>query len=319
LHSDSHNEDILQEAWDIRLRHDPRIWLPTPGSKHFESRNFKNNPHSFANLSVTGNTCACRCEHCGTRLLQTMLPAETPEKMCGLVDRLIERGCRGILVSGGADRRGEVPLGDFTGAIRYAHKKGLKVLVHSGLIQKETALLLKDCGVDQVLMDVIGHEQTIHDVYHLDHSPDDYLRSMMICREASLDFAPHMVIGLHFGQILGEYKALQMIQEAQPKTLILVILTPTAGTGMCMISPPDLSEVEKVLVDARVWNPDIFLSLGCARPPGEYKRRVEKLAIDCGFNGIAFPSDAAIDHACDRGLIPVFTEQCCSLAVRECV
>jgi uncharacterized radical SAM superfamily protein len=319
LHSYPNNQDNRQRAWVIRLHQDTLIWFPAPGSKHFESRNFKNNPHSFANLSITGNTCACRCEHCDARLLQTMLPAETPEKMCGLVDRLIERGCRGILVSGGADCRGEVPLGDFTGAILYAHKKGLKVLVHSGIIQKETALRLKDCGVDQVLMDVIGHEQTIRDVCHLDRSPEDYLRSMMICRDARLAFAPHVVIGLHFGQILGEYSALRMIQEAQPKTLVLVILRPTAGTGMSAVSPPQLSEVEEVLSAARIWNPDIFLSLGCAKPSGEYKHQVEKLAIDCGFNGIAFPSDVAIEHACRRGLLPVFNEQCCSLSGHECV
>ena len=303
----------------MRLHHDSRIWFSVPGSKHYESRLFKNHPRSFVNLSITGNACACRCEHCDARLLQTMMPTETPEKMCGIVDHLIESGCQGILVSGGADGRGEVPLVDFTEAMRYAHKKGLKVLVHSGLLQKETALQLKDCGVDQVLMDVIGHEQTIHDVYHLDHSPDDYLRSMMICREAGLDFAPHIVIGLHFGQILGEYSALSMIREAQPQTLVLVILRPMARTPMSAVSPPQLTAVEELLFAARLWNPEIFLSLGCARPPGEYKRRVEKLAIDYGFNGIAFPSDDAIDHACGRGLVPVFTEQCCSLAGRECV
>jgi hypothetical protein len=248
-----------------------------------------------------------------------MASAETHEKMCNIVDRLVERGCHGILVSGGADSHGEVPLGDFTEAIRYACKKGLKVLVHTVLLQRETALKLKDCGVDQVLMDVIGHEQTIRDVYHLDRSPEDCLRSMMICREAGLNFAPHVVIGLHFGQIIGEYNALKMIREVQPKTLVLVILTPTAGTGMYTVSPPDLPEVEKVLVAARVWNPDIFLSLGCAKPPGVYKRQVEMLAIDYGFNGIAFPGDATIEHACRRGLLPVFTEQCCSLAGHECV
>ena len=261
--------------------------------------------------------CACRCEHCNARLLQTMLPVETPAKMCGIVDHLAERSCRGILVSGGADNQGEVALGGFIQAIGYAHKRGLKVLVHTGLLQKETALKLKDCGVDQVLMDVIGNKETIRNVYHLDRSPDDYLRSLMICREAGLDCAPHIVIGLHFGRILGEYEALKMIKEVQPESLILVVLRPTAGTGMSMVSPPHLSEVEELFLAARTWNPNIYLSLGCAKPFGEYRRQVEKLAINCGFNGIAFPGDEAIDYACQRGLHPVFTEECCSLAWRE--
>lgn len=309
-------QDNRQKTWEIRQQHDPRIWFSAPGSKHYESRSFRNTPHSFANVSITGNACACRCEHCNAGLLQTMLPARTPEKLRGLVDFLIERGCHGILVSGGADRQGLVPLDGFTKAIDYARKRGLKVLVHTGLLGKDTAMRLKDCGVTQVMMDVIGHEQTVREVCHLERTPEDYLQSMMICREAGLDFAPHVVVGLHFGRILGEYNALKMIREAQPKTLVLVILVPTAGTGMSAVSPVPLSDAEEVFVAARTLNPDVFLSLGCAKPPGGYKREVEKSAIECGVNGIAFPGDEAIEYACRRGLIPVFTEECCSLAGR---
>jgi len=317
VHNEFLKEDQSGEAWTIGRHHGSAIWFSAPGSKHYESRCFKNRPYSFANVSITGQTCALRCEHCNAGLLQRMLPAETPEKLCDTVDRLIERGCRGILVSGGADSRGFVPLDGFTKAMEYARKRGLNVLAHTGLLRKDTAMKLKDCGVDQVLMDVIGHEQTIRDVYHLNCTPDDYLRSLMVCREAGLDCAPHIVVGLHFGRILGEYEALRMIREVKPDHLVLVVLRPTAETGMCDVSPPDLASVKEVFLAARVTNPDVFLSLGCARPPGEYKRQVEKMAIDYGFNGIAFPSDAAIDYACSRGLNPVFAEQCCSMAGRS--
>ena len=314
MHNGSLKEDQLREAWTIGRHHGSGIWFSAPGSKHYESRCFKNRPHSFANVSITGKACALHCEHCNAGLLQTMLPAETPEKLCDTVDRLIEKGCRGILVSGGADSQGIVPLDGFTRAIEYARKLGLKVLVHTGLLHRDTAMKLKDCGVNQVLIDIIGSGKTIRDVYHLDRQPDDYLLSMLTCREIGLDFAPHIVIGLHFGQILGEYEALRMIQEAQPETLVMVILRPTAETSMCGVSPPDLASVKEVLLAARVWNPDTFLNLGCVRPAGVYKRQVEKLAIDCGFNGIAFPSDEAIDYTCNRGLNFIFTEQCCSMA-----
>jgi uncharacterized radical SAM superfamily protein len=306
-----------ERAWEIRLQQDNRIWFAVPGSKHYTGRSFTNTPGSFANLSITGNACALRCEHCQARLLQAMLPAETPEKMSAAVDRLMERGCRGILVSGGADRQGEVPLVGFAPALRYAHERGLAVLVHTGLIEKETARMLKDCGVDQVLMDVIGHSDTIRDVCHLERTPADYLRSLLICREVGLDCAPHVVIGLHFGRILGEYEALRMIRQAQPRTVVLVVLVPAAGTGMATVSPPALCAVEEVLCAARIENPESFLSLGCAKPAGEYKRRVEIAAIECGFNAIAFPSEAAVDHARTRGMVPVFTEQCCSMAGSE--
>lgn len=298
----------------VMKQRDSHIWFPAPGSRHYECGRFRNHPYSFANLSITGRLCTCRCEHCNAKLLQTMIPVETPDKMCRMVDRLIERGCRGILVSGGADCRGEVPFDDFARSIRYARQQRLTVLVHSGILQKERAVMLKDCGVSQVLFDVIGHEQTIQQVYHLDRTPEDYLHSMMVCREAGLDFAPHVVVGLHFGKILGEYRALRMIGEMKPGSLVIVILTPTSGTGMSKISPPELVEVEGVLESARRWNPDTFLTLGCARPPGIYRSRVEMMAIDHGFNGIAFPGDIAVEHASSRGLIPVFTEECCCMA-----
>jgi len=311
--------NTVQKAWDIRGKTDSRIWFSAPGFKHYQSRQFSNQPNSFANLSITGSRCECKCEHCNAGLLKSMLPAETPDRLRSIVDCLVERGCRGILVSGGADSRGVVQLEKFMGVIRYARYRGLKVLVHTGILDKRTAVRLKDSGVDQVLLDIIGHELTINKVYHLHRTPEDYLRAMMNCREAGLDFVPHVVVGLHFGEILGEYNALKMIRKAGADKIALIVLTPTTGTGMSQISPPRLPVVAEVFAAARLRNPDSFLSLGCAKPTGEYRRQVEILAIDCGFNGIAFPSDAAIDHACSRGMHPVFTEECCSMAGSVCI
>jgi lipoyl synthase len=138
----------------------------------------------------------------------------------------------------------------------------------------------------------------------------------LTCRRTGLDFVPHVVVGLHFGKILGEYRALEMIREAGPKSISMVVMTPTVGTGMGDMNPPSLKEIEEVLGYARRENPLIFLNLGCARPPGMYKRQVERIAIECGFNGIAFPSEEAIECAMHKGLTPVFTEVCCSLAFR---
>jgi len=289
------------------------IWFSAPGSKHYECKRFRNHPYSFVNLSITGKHCACRCEHCNAKLLQSMIPVETAEKMCRTVDLLIKKGCRGILVSGGANSRGDVPLDQFIRPIQYARQQGLPVLVHSGIIRKETAILLKNCGVNQVLFDVIGHKQTICEVYHLENTPEDYLNSMAICRDVGLDFVPHVVIGLHFGKIVGEYEALRMIGDMMPGHLVLVILTPMAGTGMSEVKPPELDEVEGVLETARARNQDTFLTLGCARPSGRYGWSVEKMVIDHGFNGIAFPSDTAVDYASSQGLIPIFTEACCCM------
>jgi uncharacterized radical SAM superfamily protein len=307
-------DELVQEAWTIRKKHAPTIWLSVPGAKHYANRYYANRRDSFVNLSVTGAACACRCAHCEGKLLQTMLPVTAPSAMMRAVDSLAEKGCRGILVSGGADCHGEVPLLQFAEAIAYARSKGLRVLVHSGLITRETAMALHEAGVDQVLMDVIGHEDTIREVYHLNLTPRDYLDSMMACREAGLAIAPHIVIGLHFGHILGEPRALEMIRQAEPQALVLVILTPTIGTAMAKVKPPPVDQVTRIIATARIQNSHTPLTMGCARPPGPYKRRVEMMAVDCGINAIAYPDESTIGHAHKRGLEPVFTEMCCSLA-----
>lgn len=308
---------IIQQAWETRREFRPEIWFSAPGAKHYDNQYYSNRPFSFAHLSVTGKACACRCAHCEGTLLQTMIGATCPEAMRRAVDKLVKKGCRGILVSGGGDSNGTVPLQPFVEVIGYAKQMGLKVLVHSGLIQKETAARLKEAGVDQVLIDVIGDENTIRQVCRLDRKPGDYLQSMLYCRDAGLNIAPHIVIGLHFGQIRGEQRALEMIKQADPETIVLVILTPACGTAMAGIQPPSIDEAARIMGTARILNPATPITLGCARPPGKYKRRAEIIAIDCGVNGIAYPDETTVDYARSKGLKTVFSEECCSLLGRR--
>jgi lipoyl synthase len=308
---------MIQKAWETRRTFAPEIWFSAPGAKHYENRYFSNHTHSFVNLSVTGEVCACRCDHCEGKLLQSMISTPTPMEMRRVVDRLLDQGCRGILVSGGANSKGEVPLLAFAESIAYAHQMGLKVLVHSGLLQRKTAAYLKEAGVDQVLIDVIGDQDTIRQVYHLDIRPDDYLQAMLICREVGLNIAPHVVVGLHYGRIRGERRALEMIQQADPETVVLVVLTPTSGTVMADIQAPLIAEVGRVIATARVMNPITPISLGCARPPGQYKRQLEIMAVDCGVNGIAYPDEATVAYAQAKGLQIMFSEECCSLILRK--
>jgi len=310
-------ETTVQRAWDTRQQFAPEIWFAAPGAKHYKNQYYSNHTKSFVNLSVTGEACACRCDHCDGKLLQSMIGTPTPSEMRRVIDQLLDQGCRGILVSGGANFKGEVPLLPFVESMAYASQMGLKVLVHSGLINRETAAALKEADVDQVLIDVIGDQDTIRQVYHLDLRPDDYLRAMLFCREVDLNIAPHVVIGLHYGQIRGERRALEMIQQADPEAVILVVLTPACGTPMAIAKPPTIEEVGEIIAAARVINPFTPISLGCARPPGQYKRQVEIQAVDCGVNGIAYPDEATVVYAKSKGLQTMFTEQCCSLIVRS--
>lgn len=291
------------------------IYFAVPGAKKYFNRFYSNHPHSFVHVSITGGSCALQCAHCKARLLNDMIPMDTPENLMRLIDGMAVRGSRGILISGGADRRGKVPLLPFCDAIAYAHSKGMKVIVHSGLLDRQTACVLRDAGVDQVLMDIIGDEETISKVYHLDARPEDYLQAMMNCREVGLKMAPHVVIGLCYGRVQGEIRAIEMIQEVTPDIMVLVVLTPVKGTEMEGISPPAPGVVENVIKTAVEYLPDIPINLGCARPAGIIKRNIERIAVDYRLNAIAYPDAVTVEYALQQGLNPVFVEECCSLLI----
>lgn len=289
-----------------------KICFAVPGAKHYETTHYTNCRNSFVHVSVTGTECSLQCEHCQGKLLEGMLPAASPQELRELINDLIKKGCRGILLSGGADQQGEVPLRPFAGEIAYARQRGLKVLVHCGLISRESAGELQRAGVQQALMDIIGDKETIRDVYHLDRPPRDYLQAMLNCREAGLDFAPHVVMGLNFGRISGEYRALEMIQQAGARVLVLVVFTPMRGTNMGICAPVPVEEAVRLVRQAREMLPDARITLGCAKPPGRYREVLEKAAVDCGIDVIAFPAARTVEYAEACGHDTTYKEECCS-------
>ena len=292
-----------------------RIGFAVSGIKHYENDFYQNNPYSFAAFSVTGAQCECRCAHCNAGLLQSMADVNTTEKFIAHVDKAAGAGCTGILVSGGSGPDGAVPLLSHIDGIAYAKKRGLRVIVHTGLLDQETANALKSVHVDQILLDVIGSEKTIRSVYGIEKTPDDYLASMRCCKDAGLEMAPHLVIGLDFGIIEGEYNAVDLIHRAGAENLVLVVLVPKRGTKMAGILPPSLPEILDVFRYASETLTYCSISLGCARPHS-YSAALEKAAVDLGFASIAYPHGETIHYAKENGLEPFFFEECCSLVGR---
>jgi len=314
LHRKKPMGELPGQAWRLRdgtFR--PLLGVSAPSPKVYITGSYRNRPGRFANISVTGTKCSLRCDHCRGRLLHDMIPAETPGRLVEVGSRLKRNGCLGVLVSGGSVSGGFVPLLPFAGAISDLRRMGLKVIAHTGLIDRDTSQALKDAGVMQVLIDVMGDARTIREVYHIDRPPSDFRRALLTMKEVGLNLAPHVLLGLHYGKIRGEYRALQYITEAGPEVLVVIALTRIRGTPMAGIAPPPAGEIGRFIAVSRLMNPRVPLILGCMRQAGPEKPALERAAIDAGVNAIAYPLDRSISYARKRGLRPVFTEECCSL------
>jgi lipoyl synthase len=286
-----------------------------PGLKRWQTPEWvPSNPRRFLPVSVTGSACALSCDHCQAKVLDGMISVRADEDLFALAQRLRRDGSEGLLVSGGSTRSGGVPLLPHLRHVRRIREElGMRVIVHSGVVSPRLAAGLADAGVDGVMLDIIGADETIRDVYHLDLTVADMDRSLRLLATEGLRIIPHIVLGLHYGRFLGEYRALELATRYPVSTLILVVLVPLVGTPMAHIPPPPADQVASFFAAARLAAPATTINLGCARPLGRVKSELDQAAIDLGLNGIAYPADGAISYALSRGLTPRLFEYCCSL------
>ncbi len=295
-----------------------RIHFYAPGFAYYRNKYFRSSFDDFPSISVTSSFCALNCEHCGTKILETMIPAQTPEHLVKVCRDLKEKGAKGCLISGGCLPNGSVPLSRFIDAIAEVRRKlGLAVVVHSGIINLEDAKKLRDAGVNAVSIDIIGSDETIKEIYHLNASTENYEESLKALSTSGIPFTPHVLVGLHHGNLKGEMKALEMIAKHKPSALILIAFFPVRGTRMEAIKPPAPEAIIEVLVQARLMMPDAPVVLGCARPKGRHRVKTDMLAVEAGVNAIAFPSLEAIKTSEKLGLEISFSPVCCSLIYED--
>jgi uncharacterized radical SAM superfamily protein len=272
-----------------------------------------NETGKYPAISLTGKDCALDCDHCGGKLLEPMIEAREPEKLIALCKELEEKGNIGVLISGGCDDYGKLPWHDFFDAIKTIKQKtNLKVSIHAGLLDHATAKALKDAGVDQALFDVLWSEELLKKVYHLDVGFKKIIETMDAISEAGLDFIPHVVVGLMYGKIDGELKALELISKYKPKLVVIVALMDLEGTKMLDVPPPTPEDIARITATARLMMPESEISLGCARPRKQ-QPEIDVLAINAGVNRIAIPTEQGLERAKELGLKVEMVKTCCSI------
>jgi uncharacterized radical SAM superfamily protein len=225
-------------------------------------------------------------------------------------------GLNGFLLSGGSNKRNEINYLRYLPVVEKlkADYPDLKVAVHSALMKEAQAKAMESAGVDTVMMDVIGDNETIEQVYKLKRPVDDFEETLAALCSTSMEVSPHIVIGLHYGQILGEANALDMVSRYPVTALVLVVIMPFYAKPGTFVTP-ETSDVGKIFLEARERLPEQQVLLGCARPPGMHKRVTDAYAIMAGLDGIAFPAEGAVSVAHSIGRPFEQAHSCCSIKI----
>lgn len=306
--------ELLEEAQLTAWNHfGKKIRFYAPSFMHYKTKHYCSSQEAFPSISVTGSSCSLRCKHCGGTVLNTMYPAASPEKLVKLCRRLKAKGAVGCLISGGCLPNGAVPLEKFADALgKIKRELGLNLVVHTGVISHDTAKKLKEAGIDAALIDVIGSDETIRRITELDVSVNHYEQSLQALQDAGVLTVPHVIVGLQFGKLKGELNALRIISNYEPAAVVVIAFMPIRGTEMEETAPPSPAAIGKVLVAARLIMPSTPLALGCMRPKGAHRAETDALAVNAGFNAIAFPAETSVKLAKSLNYDISFSSQCCS-------
>lgn len=248
----------------------------------------------FPSISVTGNACALNCAHCGRHYLEGMRKPERRELLNYCLD-LDRKGYLGCLLSGGMDGRLKVPLDFYADEIKEIKRRtNLKLNAHVGFIDEADLEWLR--WVDVVSLDFVGDDGVIKRVYKIDKTVRDYIRILDLLTENGIKVAPHITIGLDFGRIHWEYKAIDMLVEYPIDVIVLDVLIPTKGTEMEGVPKPSVEESLDVVRYAR----ERFegeLSIGCMRPLGRWRLDFDRGAVLAGVDRLTNPPRKVIEWA----------------------
>jgi uncharacterized radical SAM superfamily protein len=281
----------LERAWRVRQANFP----PMIGFDY---------PLSTLVVSLTGTDCELDCAHCGGHYLKSMVP----------IWRADPQGATSCLISGGCDSRGRVPVASYLDEIEEI-RPGRIMNWHVGLIGRDEAEAIAPY-VDIISFDFVGDDNTIREVYGLDCGVEEYVATYRLLRSYAT-VLPHVTVGLKEGIIAGEYAVLDILEELGVEGLTFIVFIPTPGTRYADREPPPVEEVVELLAEARLRFPTVPIHLGCMRPRGEYRDRLDPLAVRAGVNVIVSPARNAVALAQELGLEVDRREECCAVRLKR--
>lgn len=267
----------------------------------------------FPSVSITGGNCDLKCNHCKGHYLQHMPDTSSPEKLKEFCLKHEENGGVGLLISGGSTSEGKVPLAPFLETMKWVKENtDLIINLHTGMLTRGEAEDIAATGIDIASVDLVGSQDTLKKVYGLDASLREYGDTLIFLKEGGVPFvAPHVCVGLHYGKVLGERKAIELAVEVKPETIVFISLIPTADTPMADVVPPSVGEIIDLIKEAKKLSPASDISLGCMRSRS-YKTELEWKAIEAGVDRLALASRRTEKRALENGYKVQKLDSCCA-------
>lgn len=236
-----------------------------------------------------------------------MTPVSSPDGLMKIAEAVRFAGGNGILLSGGCDADGTVPLERYVGCISDITGMGMKVNLHAGFITRPEAERLARAGVSSFSMDVHQDPGVISSVLHLGRKPSDYsdLLDALIATKGKV--VPHLTVGFGVSDLL---MSAELIKDKGLKNVVLLALIPTRGTA---VEESILTEDAIVSAVDALMEIGLNVTLGCMRD--RRHRELERRCIMSGVRCIANPSSETVRWAESEGFEIKEEKQCCSIVI----
>jgi len=256
---------------------------------------------NFLSVSVTGEDCQLMCKHCQGRFLKHMESAETPEKLWKLA---VEKKPNGMLISGGSELNGAVPILPYLDIIKNIKEQlNISINLHTGLIALEDIPKLAGKSIDVVSFDIIGSPEALKNVYGLEVEPDYFEKALSEFKKQELKVVPHITVGLDAGNDSGEENALRILAKYEPDFIVINALMSSEGADKASLRLVEIMKQAHEILPRRT-----SIGMGCMRPRGHIVNAGDVSNIDA----IVLPSKDLVNQLRSMGVDIVEKDGCCA-------
>lgn len=256
----------------------------------------------FLTVSVTGKKCELMCSHCSGKHLEGMIPVSNPDELLRIAKDSFSSEIKGILVSGGCDKNGKVPLRRYLKTIQELSDLGMKVNLHPGILTEEDVFSFSNLEKVYLSMDVHSDPEVIKTVFRLS-DPEVYEKALDAALSTGCKVIPHLTVGFSREDFIQSAKS---VKEKGIKNVVLLGLVPTEGTEF---ENHDTTEDEIVESVKTLIEMGFDVTLGCMR--NRKLRNLEKRCIEAGVRKIANISNETESWAKSNGYDIVRENMCC--------